>query len=187
YLSVCEDPFSLEDLAKRIRSSSNFRFEWQFYHFNGIDPRSPLGIRKALDSIIGGSDLHRFLQTSFDAMYDDSFEIEALHQHCRMVSGTDEFENVLASAAGDRLGAYSRDLRDSNAREKEAIRQLFGGAGSYFAYQLLPGEASDCAECRHHNNHLFTTWFYGVAWDWCLFASWPDRKLLWMGCLTDTD
>ena len=145
YLAVCESPFSLEDLAKRIRSSSNFRFAWQFYSFEGIDPRSPDGIRKALDSIIADPELHRFLRDSFDAMYDDAFAIEALHQHCRMVSAPDDLEDVLASAAGNRLGAYSPDLRASTAREKEAVRQLFGGAGGYFAYQLLPGEAPGCA------------------------------------------
>lgn len=43
------------------------------------------------------------------------------------------------------------------------------------------------AQIRRFSNFLFTTWFFGVARDWRLFAWWPDRKLLWMGCLTDTD
>jgi hypothetical protein len=52
---------------------------------------------------------------------------------------------------------------------------------------LLPGNSPDCLACRNHNNHLFSTWFYGVAWDWCLFAIWPHCDLFWVGCLTDTD
>src|SRR5438046_615762 len=119
YITRCNGPFSLEDLTARILKSSNFRFEWQFYQVTGIDLRSPIDIRCALDSIIARPDLHRFLQESFQRMYHNVFEIEPLNKHCQIVTASDEFENILASAAGDHLGAYSRELRPANASEKQ--------------------------------------------------------------------
>jgi hypothetical protein len=187
YLVTCNSPFSLEDLAVRIRNSSNFRFGWQFYQINGIAPRSPMDVRRALNSIVATPDLHRFLQESFEATYDDVFEIEPVHEHCQVAAASDEFENILASAAGDHLGAYSQELRPAKGGEKQEIGELFGSVGSYLQYQLLPGKVPGCSTCGQSDNHLFTTWFYKVAWDWCLFASWPSRELFWMGCLTDTD
>jgi hypothetical protein len=186
-LAKCDSPFSLDTLAVQIRKSSNFRFDWQFFRLTGIDSRSPSGVRQALDSIIATDDLHQFLRESFEATYNDEFEIGPLHEHCRIAAASDEFDGILAAAAGDHLGAYSRELRPATADEKREVRELFGRVGNFCAYQLLPGDISGCPACREHGSHLFTTWFYGVAWDWCLLASWPDRELFWMGCLTDTD
>jgi hypothetical protein len=185
-LSTTADPFNLEGLAARVRSSSNFWFNWQFYDFDGIDPRSPVDIRAALSRIIAEPGLHQFLRDSIDDKSDRAFEIDSLHEHCR-VELTADFENILAAAAADHLGAYSRDMRPATAGECAEVAKLFGSAGEYVAFQLLPGKIADCPVCRTHNNHLFTTWFEGVAWDWCLLATWPDRHLLWLGCLTDTD
>lgn len=139
--------------------------------------------------MIASPDLHRFLREAEEAMYGDgeSFEIEPLHDHCRVVAARDDFENILASAAGDHLGAYSRELRSAHSDEKQKIGDLFESVDHYCPYQLLPGNIPGCSECRERNNHLFTTWFYGVAWDWCLFATWPTRALFWIGCLTDAD
>jgi len=186
-LITCAAPFSLDDLAARIRKSSNFRFSWQFFQAEEIALQSPADIRSAVDSIIVTPNLHRFLQETFQATYDDVFKIEPLHEHCQVATASGEFENTLASAGGDHLGAYSRKLRRANASEIQEIQDLFGCIGRYSTFELLPGKSSDCPTCRSYSNHLFTTWFYGVAWDWCLLASWPSRDLLWMGCLTDTD
>jgi hypothetical protein len=187
YLATCDSPFSLNDLAARIRKSSNFRFAWQFYQCSGFGPKSPLSIRHALEAIIDTPELHAFLQESFEPMYADAFAIEPLHRHCRVDAAAGEFENILARAGGDHLGAYSKPLRDATAGEKQAIKELFKCPGQYRAYELLPGNVAACPVCRSHNSHLFSRWFYGVAWDWCLFALWPRCKLLWVGCLTDTD
>jgi hypothetical protein len=187
YLAPCDDPFSLDDLAARIRRSSNFRLNWQFYQCSGIDPRSPANIRQALEAIIATPQLHKFLLESFEPMYAEVFEVNPLHEHCRIEAAAGEFENTLARAAGDHLGAYSEQLRDATAAERQEIKDLFACFGEYFPYVLLPGSVSGCPVCRNHNNDLFSSWFFGVAWDWCLFALWPRRKLLWVGCLTDTD
>jgi hypothetical protein len=184
--STCDNPFSLDDLAARIRKSSNFQFAWQFYQFSRRVPQSPAEVRWALDSIIANPVLHRFLRDSFETTYAAEFTIEPLHEHSQ-IAASEEFESTLARAAGDHLGAYSRVLRDANAAEKREIRELFERAGKYSTYQLQPGSLPGCPICRGRNSHLFSTWFDGIAWDWCFFASWPERKLFWMGCLTDTD
>src|SRR5262249_8202822 len=144
-------------------------------------------IRQALEVIIATPDLHEFLRESFDPMYSEAFEIQPLHNHSRVDPAAGEFENTLARAAGDHLGAYSRRLREATGAERHVIKALFECIGEYHAYALSPGHIPECAVCRNHNNHLFSSWFFGVAWDWCLFALWPRRHLFWMGCLTDTD
>lgn len=181
YLATCDAPFSLDDLAARIRKSSNFRVCWQFYQCNGIVPQSPEDIRQALESIIATPELHKFLQESFEPLYSEAFEVEPLDERCFVAAAAGEFENILARAASDHLGAYSRDLRDATAAEMQEIKDLFGYIGEYCPYELFPGSGG------HYNNHLFSSWFFGVAWDWCLFALWPRCNLLWVGCLTDTD
>jgi hypothetical protein len=187
YLATCDSPFSLDDLAARIRKSSNFRFDWQFFEHSGVDLRSPAAVRRALDTIAATPELHRFLRESFEPPGHAVFEIEPPHAHCPVVPAAEDFEDILARAAGDHLGAYSRILRGATADEKQQIRDLFQDAGDYHAYQLVPGSVPGCPTCRGYNNQIFTNWFYGVAWDSCLFATWPHFDLLWMGCLTDTD
>jgi hypothetical protein len=187
YLATCESPFSLNELAARIRKSSNFRFSWQFYQCSGFDPQSPATIRKALEAIIASPELHEFLRDSFEPMHGEAFEVEPLHEHCPVKAAADEFENILARAAGDHLGAYSQLLHEATAAEKDEIAELFGCMGQYRAFELQPGKNPGCPTCGSHNNHLFSSWFFGVAWDWCLFVLWPRWNLLWVGCLTDTD
>ena len=184
-LTACDDLFSLEDLAQRIRASSNFNFAWQFYHFAGFDPRSTNDVLAAVDAIVADSNLHRFLRDSFQPIYDLKFEIEPRHEHCKIAPATGKLEEILAQAAADHLGAYSK-LMDATASEKQAIQKLFGQAGPYIAYELQPGDVPGCKKCGNYSV-IFTNWFYSVAWDWCLMAIWPDIELLWVGCLTDTD
>lgn len=186
-LDPCNDPFSLTELASRIRRSSNFRFDWQFYRCIGIDLDKPSAVREILDLIIATDGLHRFLRESFKPMYDEAFAITPVHEHCQILDATNVFENTLARAANDHLGAYSRDLREANPGEKQAIEDLFSQLGDYRPYELVPGNIPGCPVCDEYNHHLFSTWFYDVAWDWCLFVAWPKHSVLWMGCLTDTD
>jgi hypothetical protein len=181
YLATCDAPVSLDGLAARIRKSSNFRICWQFYQCGGIDPEDPTTIRQALEAIIATPEFHKFLQESFEPMYAEAFEVKPLPEGCRVDASTGGFETILARAASDHLGAYSRNLRDATAAEIQEIKDLFGSIGQYRAYELLPGSGG------HYNDDLFSSWFFGVAWDWCLFALWPSRNLLWIGCLTDTD
>jgi hypothetical protein len=183
-LTTCEDLICLDDLAARIRASSNFRFAWQFFQSHGMDLESPTELRRAFDAILASPSLHEFLRNSFVPMYHEAFTISPLHEHCR-VGLTEEFENILARAANDHLGAYSRDLRDATFAEKAEINELFSRLDRYRPFQLLPGNVPGCMACTY--SHIFSTWFYSVAWDWCLMAAWPSWGVLWMACLTDTD
>jgi hypothetical protein len=183
FLYPIADPISLDDLAGRIRKSSNFRFAWQFYAFEHIKPSSANDVRKTLETVIAEPSCHRFLSDTFNDMYDQAFQIVGLHDHCQVVEATDSFENIMASAGNDRLGAYSCNLRDAVASEKDVVRRLFESLGPYQAFQVV----LYCDICQDHADHLFTNWFYGVVWDWCFLLTWAKPKLLWMGCLTDTD
>ncbi|MSU79094.1 MAG: hypothetical protein EXS16_13520 [Gemmataceae bacterium] len=185
FLVTCDSPFSLEDLTVRIRATSNFRFNWQFFQFSGFDPRSPDGVRKMLEEIIAVPDLHRFLKDSFKSHYHPAFKISPLHQHAKVVAASGVFEDILARAASDRLGAYSPNLRPADAREIEEIGQLFGQLDPYFPFELQAGNTPGCVGCTY--SHIFTDWFDCVAWDWTLIATWPIWELMWLGCLTDTD
>jgi hypothetical protein len=190
-LVLTEEPVlraSIDALGRRIQASSNFRFAWQFFYLSGFDPRLPVTALSVLQAVISEKPHHQFLRETFDPMYDSSFEIGSIHEHCEMIAADGEFENVLASAANDHLGAYSRWLRDSTPEEAAAVRVIFEQLGPYCAFQLTPGQHPGCEFCRrHHNSHVFSNWFYGVAWDWCFVLTWPESHKAWVGCLTDTD
>ncbi len=180
-------PVSLDALAVRIRGSSNFRFNWQWFSLEGAHQPSPLAAQLVLADIIEVPANHQFLRASFDAMYDQHFKIEHLHEHCRFRDAGDTFERTLANAAADRLGAYSHLRADAEPHEVDAIRETFGPAAPYVSFWLEPGERSGCTVCSTRNNHLFTNWFYGVAWDWCFCLFAPASRVVCVGCLTDTD
>jgi hypothetical protein len=120
-------------------------------------------------------------------MYAEEFEIGPIHEHCVVACAKGDFEGILAQAAADRLGAYSRHMSVATVKECAEISRLFGALGSYTPYELQPGNTTGCEKCTDHNNHLFSTWFFGVAWDWCFVVIWEDSDLAWVGCLTDTD
>lgn len=183
----CQDAFSLEKLAHEVRQSSNFRFSWQFYRYEQVTSDLMLLVRQALDMVTTQPDCYRFLEKSFEPLYEKRFWIKPVHEHCTIRKAAGEFENILASAAGDHLGAYSNVLRVAADEEKDQIKRLFNQAGTYVPFMLMPGKEPGCQTCAELNHDLFTSWFFGVAWDWTLLAIWPETRYLWMGCLTDTD
>lgn len=178
---------SLEALAAQIRGSSNFRFSWQWFSLGAPMAPSPRAARSIFDKVISQPECHRFLRDSLEDSAQQTFEIAPLHQHCIVEDTTSSFAGTLARAATDRLGAYSRTLVEASPAEVEAVRRTFAPAFPYSAFELQPGNRRDCAGCAGHNNHLFTSWFYGVAWDWCFCLLPHDKALAWVGCLTDTD
>jgi hypothetical protein len=195
HLVTCDSPFSLNHLASQIRKSSNFLFGGQFYQCSGVDPHSSADIRQALEVITATPELHRFLQEpSRRSFRPGELKVKTLHKHCQVVA-TDRFETILASAASDYLGAYGQRPEDASAVEKrdqvisekeQVIKELFGCIGEYLTYELLFGTIDGCPVCRT-DGHLFSNWFFRMGWQWCLFAIWPSRNLLWIGCLTDID
>ena len=187
HIDSIPDPIDLQTLAASIRRSSNFRFSWQFYSVF-TEALDSLGtVAKILDAIIAQPELHSFLAETLDDIYPRQFRIEPLHKHASVIPDGSFFLDTVARASLDRLGAYSRDLSPSTAQEREPIHKLFSQKGRYSAFTVVPGNNPDCEICRQHNSHLFSNWFYDVAWDYTLFVSWPNSALFWMGCLTDTD
>ena len=180
-------PVSFGGLATQIRRSSNFRFNWQWFSLDAVPAASSSAARGIFDNLVSEPACHRFLQESFKALYDAAFTIEPIHEHCRIVDATHEFDGILARAATDRLGAYSRELVDAPASEVMAVRELLGPVFPYKVFTLHPGEVTNCPACKSYNNHLFTNWFYQVAWDWCFCLLPHGTPTAWIGCLTDTD
>ena len=97
------------------------------------------------------------------------------------------FEQVLARAAADQLGAHSRIQSNATPHHVSEVRALFAALGPHSAFELTPGKVAGCPACKHHNNHLFSSWFYGVAWDWLFCVRWTEQPFVWIGCLSDTD
>jgi hypothetical protein len=182
-----DDPIDLTPLATPIRASSNFRFAWSFFRVTGSDLRSHGGVMAAFNDIVDCADCHSFLRDTLDDIYPREFSIERLHKHCSLTAAKGQFLDTLARAVNDRLGAYSRDLSASTSDERGAIESLFSRLGHFYAFTTAPGSQGDCEVCAHDNNHLFSNWFFGVAWDFTFFVTWPSAETLWMGCLSDTD
>jgi hypothetical protein len=177
-------PVALEPLTARIRASSNFRFSWQWFSCPPFPATGAGEVRDILGAVIDRPDCHAFL---IDSLERGPFTIERLHEHVGFVRSDGSFEQVLARAAADQLGAYSRILADATPDQVKEVRAIFGALGTYTAFELTPGNVAACPACKDYNNHLFTSWFYGVAWDWTFCVRWTERPFAWIGCLTDTD
>jgi hypothetical protein len=179
---------ALDSLAARVRSSSNFQFNWQWYRRSPRRPPSVAEARRILALVASTPELQGFLRDSHDYKYAPVFEIEPLHEHVPM-EPADEFEMTLARGAADLLGAYSGSQDNASPAQVEEVRKIFSTHGSYQAFQLVFGSVpgSACPTCADWNGHIFTNWFNGVAWDWCFCVLWEQTDLVWVGCLTDTD
>lgn len=177
-------PVSLAALATRVRASSNFRFSWQWFSAAERGRRGVDEPRHILGEVIARPECHSFLAES---AITSPFTIEPLHEHVGFAEATGSFEQTLARAAADQLGAYSRVLAETSPDRVTEVRELFSSLGPYRAFELTPGQVQGCATCKVYNNHLFTSWFYGVAWDWLFLVQWSEKPLVWLGCLSDTD
>ena len=179
-------PFDLSELEKSIRASSNFSFACPFYRYENANPVSPRGARAFLDAIIATPELQAELRHTFATLYSTTFEIYALEPHAVFEPAADRMENLLASASRNHAGAYSLNLRDATGSEKTLIATQFGILGDYLVLELVGREHPGCPTCDR-TSHLFSNWFYGVAWDWCFLVVWPVAKIAALVCATDTD
>lgn len=175
-----------ERIAARIRRSSNFRVAWQLFEWGRPCKATPRTAGQVLETIALVPELQTFLARD-EPPAPEPPSVQHLHEHCRFKIAPGTFERTLASAAADRLGAYSRILADAPPEQIKDVEEVFQGPGPYVPLELLPGEVEGCVECRGHNSHLFSDWFYGVAWDWCYCVIWETRGLVGLVCLTDTD
>jgi hypothetical protein len=175
-----------EQLAVRIRRSSNFRVAWQLFEWGGPCKATPRTARQVLETIVLVPELQTFLASSETPLTKPP-NVQRVHAHCVFKPAGGAFERTVARAAADRLGAYSRILADAAPDQIREVEKVFQALGAYVPFELLPGEVEGCVECRGHNAHLFSDWFYGVAWDWCYCVIWEERRLVGLLCMTDTD
>lgn len=187
FIRKIPDPIDLSEFAAKVRASSNFRFAWQFHEVDDFGSSGERACQRLLDVIVFDADLHEFLSSSLDNYVPRKFKIRPLHGHCEIREGTGEFINTMARAAFDHLGAYSRELIDATPEQREYTRKSFSRLGHFTAYSIFPGTKADCSVCQQHDQHLFSNWFHGVAWDFTYFVLYPTRNIIWIGCLTDTD
>lgn len=166
-LTLAPNPFDLVNLAKRITASSNFRFAWQFYNVTDRSVQTAGEAATSLNEMISRAECHQFLRETFVPMYEKEFNIHLLNQDALIVNAGQGFEKVMAGAANDLLGAYSRELREPSRTEVDKVNDLFGRAGPYLSFQLAENPSATT-----HGSYLFSNWFYGVAWDWCFVLSW---------------
>jgi hypothetical protein len=186
-ITTIPNPIDLSEAASKLRSSSNFRFAWQFQEIAAVKSIDGHTCRTLLNCIVADTTLHEFLRSSIDDIYRRDFEIWLLHEHCEIRETTDDFVDTFARAVFDHLGAYSRELRESTDEEREYVRRTFSPLGDFLAYSIIPGNHADCHDCKQYNHQLFSNWFFDVAWDYTYFVAWPDRRIVWIGCFSDTD
>jgi hypothetical protein len=171
----------LSDFLSRISASSNFRIATKWFRVHGLDQTSETDIGKVITEIVCNRDCHEFLRLA-----DEPLEMFLPHVHYRMEQTKGGFEETIARAAADHLGAYSHVLSAATAEQIEEVASTFSKLGPYDAFELVHGNEPGCKDCTL-NNGLFSNWFYGVAWDWCFVITWTKRKICVVLCLTDTD
>ncbi len=187
HITKIADPIDLADAALKLRSSSNFRFAWQFYEVGSQNRDTTHACRSLLAAVVTDPALHEFLKSSMDNIYPRDFEIAPLHEHCEIRECTEDFIDTFARGVFDHLGAYSRHLIKASPREREYVQRIFSPLGDFLAYSIFPGEVPGCLTCKQYNHQNFSSWFFDVAWDFTYFVAWPDRKIIWLGCFSDTD
>ena len=179
-------PIELEPLSQAIRRSSNFSFASSFYLYEDANPASARGALAVFDAILALPAFEHALRETWVADYRKTLEVSPREKHAVLVPAEGNLENVLAAAAHDHAGAYSSVLRDATRSERDTVASLFQSLGDYLAFELVPQRDPACPTCGH-GSHLPSSWFYGVAWDWCFFVAWPGAKVAGVVCLTDTD
>jgi hypothetical protein len=170
WLDVVDDAFVIDGLSSRVCASSNMRFAWQFFRSHRA-VRTTADARAALDAVVAEPDNHAFLGHA-----------QSLVKNSALIEDAPAVMALLARAAANRLGAYAPILAPTPQAAVDDVARLFSQPGALHAFELRPDPQS-----RDHSPHLFSDWFYGVAWDWCFVVSWPATNLVWVGCLTDTD
>jgi len=185
-VELADAPIALEALAGKVRASSNFSFASIFYLYEDANPTTPRGALAVFDAILETPELDRVLRNSWVRDYRSTFELDRREKHALLVPVEGRLENVLASAAHDHAGAYSRVLRDATSSERAEVAELFGSMGRYQCFELVARPEPGCSTCGYRSE-FFSNWFYGTAWDWCFFVVWEEKKVVGLICLTDTD
>jgi hypothetical protein len=181
-------PIDLRDLARAVRASSNFPFEVIFFRWEGDGRPVAEEARTVLETFIATPELHAPLRERFHGGYRPGthFETSPLEAHAAVVAAGEEFEGELARASLDRAGAYSRSLQPASTEEARIVSEMFGALGRYEVAKLAAQPVPGCPTCGW-DSHLFSNWFFGVAWDWCYVVLWREGHTAAIVCMTDTD
>jgi hypothetical protein len=174
--------------GRAIRASSNFHFEVIFFRWEGDGRPVAEAAHTVLETFIATPELHSPLRERFHGGYRPGtpFEISPLEAHAALVAAGDELEGELARASLDRAGAYSRSQRPASADEVGVVAEMFGALGRYEVAKLVAQPVPGCPTCGWCG-HLFSNWFFGVAWDWCYVVLWREARTAAIVCMTDTD
>lgn len=178
------DPIAVDALAGRIRAQGNIRFAWQSFRVEAGEIGTAAGARAILSEVIAEEARHSFLRETFASYCDEPWWMAELHAHCPMTRDDAALASTLTDAADGILGAYAW----GGAKTPHATTAaLFSAIGPHQAFWLTAGKDPSCETCRSWGHPWFSSWFHGVAWDWCVVVTWPDAGVAWVGCLTDTD
>jgi hypothetical protein len=189
FLSLLDEaPIDHRDLSRAIRASSNFQFEIIFFRWEDDGRPVAEAARSVLETFIATPELHAPLRERFHGGYrpGTTFEISPLEAHAVLLAADGELDGELARASLDRAGAYSQSLQPASLTEARAVSKIFGALGRYEVAKLAAQPVPGCPTCGW-NGHLFSNWFFGVAWDWCYVVLWREARTAAIVCMTDTD
>lgn len=163
--------FDFSDWRQKIEGHSNFCVASQWFGSARDLSGNEVEAQELFDYVVKNENGHRFL-----LQQEGLIEIEPSSP--TFVLDNQNFIETLTKIAFGKEGAY-RTEEPMLYSEREQIGVLFGL--DFVAFELRPKDG------EHHNAHLFSSWFYGTAWDWCFIVIWPTTHRIWMLCLSDTD
>jgi len=186
-VKVLNKQIDLKQLEIDIRKSSNFQFAHQFFHVNISSLQDSKKLPFVLNQIADAPELHQFLINNFTNIYSVDFEINHLDEFSYFENDRELFGQILAGASHDIMGAYSKQLRIPTKKEVEEIFELFGSLGNFDGFVLKTRKHERNKDYEAIGAAHFSSWFYDVAWDYLIVATWPKENIFWLGCLSDTD
>ncbi|MEP2935743.1 MAG: hypothetical protein ABJM06_14980 [Gilvibacter sp.] len=186
-VKVLNQKIDLKQLEMNISKSSNFQFAHQFFYVNTSSLHDSNKLPYVINQIADDPELHQFLVNNFNNIYSVEFEINHLNKYSYFEKSRELFGQILAGASNDILGAYSIQLRAPKPKEVEEIYEVFDSLGMFEGFVLATRKPERNIEHNTQGTAHFSSWFYDVAWDYLIVATWPKDNILWLGCLSDTD
>ncbi|PHR88853.1 MAG: hypothetical protein COA78_36165 [Blastopirellula sp.] len=157
------------------------------FTFSYVDPNDPNLPSRIIEGLRNAPQHHSFLADQDPQSEGEQYTFDPIHRHARWVANNEEVLDILARGRLNKLGAYSTSHQEPSRQEKDRIDALLSAKGPYKSYSLWQGDDPTCAVCSQYNNHLFSNFFYEVAWDWCIQIVWADVQECCIIFLTDTD
>ena len=141
-ISKLSDPLDLTEVATRLRSSSNFRFAWQFYQIADAPEKMVDACRSLLETVVLYLELHEFLRTTNNGVYRHELKMWHVAEPCELREPTADFTETFASAEFDHLGAYSNILRHATQQKRKYGEGIFARMGEFVAYSMFECETT---------------------------------------------